>query len=191
MTEQTRNEIVRRWRAGASMRRIARELGLARNTVSLALRQVEGRRAGDGSGPERRPCLLDPYEPVIRELLARYPDLNATTAPGGAAAAGLHRRLHRGPPAAPRTAPHGPAGPGDPLRDRPGSPGPDGLLPLSTSTSPAKAAAACTPSATCWATRAASTSASSSPRTSPPPCASTSAPSSTWAGSRRPASTTT
>jgi transposase len=77
MTEQTRNEIVRRWRAGASIRRIARELGLARNTVSLALRRVEARRAGDGSGPERRPCLLDPYEPVIDELLARYPDLNA------------------------------------------------------------------------------------------------------------------
>jgi transposase len=77
MTEQTRNEIVRRWRAGASIRRIARELGLARNTVGLALRRVEARRAGDGSGPERRPCLLDPYEPVIGELLARYPDLNA------------------------------------------------------------------------------------------------------------------
>jgi transposase len=77
MTELARNEIVRRWRAGASMRRIACELGLARNTVSLALRQVEARRAGDGSGPERRPCLLDPYEPVIAELLARYPDLNA------------------------------------------------------------------------------------------------------------------
>ncbi len=77
MTEQTRNEIVRRWRAGASMRRIACELGLARNTVRSALRQVEARRAGDGSGPERRPCLLDPYEPVIAELLGRYPDLNA------------------------------------------------------------------------------------------------------------------
>jgi len=78
MTEQTRNEIVRRWRAGASMRQIARELGLARNTVSLALRRVEARRAGDGSGPERRPCLLDPYDAHVRDLLARYPDLNAT-----------------------------------------------------------------------------------------------------------------
>jgi transposase len=79
MNELTRNEIVRRFRAGASMRRIARELGLARNTVTQVLRQVEGRRAGD-DGPElqRRPCLLDPFEPVIGELLARYPDLNAT-----------------------------------------------------------------------------------------------------------------
>ena len=79
MNELTRNEIVRRFRAGASMRRIARELGLARNTVTQALRQVEGRRGGDdGPGPKRRPSLLDPFEPVLGELLARYPDLNAT-----------------------------------------------------------------------------------------------------------------
>jgi transposase len=77
MNEQKRNEIVSRWRAGASIRRIARELRLARNTVSQALGQVEARRAGDGSAPKRRPHRLDPYEPVIRELLARYPDLNA------------------------------------------------------------------------------------------------------------------
>jgi transposase len=77
MTELTRNEIVRRFRAGASIRRIARELGLARNTVSQALSQVEARRTGAGSTSRRRPCLLDSYEPVVRELLARYPDLNA------------------------------------------------------------------------------------------------------------------
>jgi transposase len=77
MTEQTRNEIVRRWRAGASIRRIARELGLARNTVSGALGRVEAGRAGDSARPARRPCLLDPYEPVVKELLACYPDLNA------------------------------------------------------------------------------------------------------------------
>jgi transposase len=78
MTELTRNEIVRRYRAGASMRRIARELGLARNTVRQALRAIEARRAGDRPDPQRRPCLLDPYEPVIGELLTRYPELNAT-----------------------------------------------------------------------------------------------------------------
>ena len=63
---------------GWGAKRIARELGLARNTVSLTLRRVEARRAGDGSGPERRPCLLDPYDAHVRDLLARYPDLNAT-----------------------------------------------------------------------------------------------------------------
>ena len=34
MNEQRRNEIVSRWRAGASIRQIARELTLARNTMS-------------------------------------------------------------------------------------------------------------------------------------------------------------
>jgi transposase len=77
MNEPKRNEIVSRWRAGASIRRIARELRLARNTVRQALRQVEARRAGDGSTPKRRPCLLDRFETDVRDLLARYPDLNA------------------------------------------------------------------------------------------------------------------
>ncbi len=33
MNEQKRNEIISRWRADASIRQIARDLGLARNTV--------------------------------------------------------------------------------------------------------------------------------------------------------------
>jgi transposase len=77
MTELTRDEIIRRWHAGSSIRRIARELGLARNTISRVLRQVEARRAGTASPPLRRPSRLDPYEPVIAELLGRYPDLTA------------------------------------------------------------------------------------------------------------------
>jgi transposase len=77
MTELTRNEIIRRWHAGSSIRRIAHELGLARNTVSRVLRQVEAQRAGTTSPPLRRPSRLDPYEPVITELLGRYPALTA------------------------------------------------------------------------------------------------------------------
>jgi transposase len=79
MTESKRNEIVSRWRAGSSIRRIARELGLSRNTVSRALAQIEARRAGgpDGSPSRRRPSRLDPYLAVIKELLGRYPDLTA------------------------------------------------------------------------------------------------------------------
>ena len=46
MNEPTRNEIIRRWHAGASIRRIARELGLARNTVSRVLAEIEAQRAG-------------------------------------------------------------------------------------------------------------------------------------------------
>jgi transposase len=77
MTEQKRNEIVSRWRAGESMRRIARELGVARNTVSGVLAQVEARRSSVAAPSRRRKSLLDPYEPIIEELLGRYPQLTA------------------------------------------------------------------------------------------------------------------
>ena len=80
MTEQKRNEIVTRWRGGASIRRIASDLGLARNTVSGVLAQVQARRAGgDAAAPSRRRSRqLDRYESVLQELLGRYPDLTAT-----------------------------------------------------------------------------------------------------------------
>jgi transposase len=80
MTEQKRNEIVSRFKAGASIRRIARDLGLARNTVSGVLAQVQAQWTGtDTSRPSRkRPRQLDQYEPVLQELLGRYPDLTAT-----------------------------------------------------------------------------------------------------------------
>ena len=76
MTEPKRNEIVTRWRAGSSIRQIGRELGLARNTVSRVLAQIEARRAGgpDGSPTRRRPSRLDPYEPVIRNCWADIPN---------------------------------------------------------------------------------------------------------------------
>jgi transposase len=79
MTEQKRNEIISRWRADASIRQIARSLGMSRNTVSRVLAQIQARRAGDpdGSPSQRRPSRLDPYQQVILELLSRYPDLTA------------------------------------------------------------------------------------------------------------------
>jgi transposase len=79
MTEQKRNEIVSRFRAGASIRRIARDLGLARNTVSGVLAQVQAQWAGtDTPMPSRkRSRQLDQYEPALQELLGRYPDLTA------------------------------------------------------------------------------------------------------------------
>src|SRR5437763_7915642 len=79
MTEQKRNEIVSRFRAGASIRQIARDLGLARNTVSCALAQVQARWAGADIAPSSpmKSRSLDHYEPVIRELLGRYPELTA------------------------------------------------------------------------------------------------------------------
>ncbi len=57
------------------MRQIARELGLARNTVSRVLVGIDTQRAGKASTSLRRPSQLDRYEPVILELLGRYPDL--------------------------------------------------------------------------------------------------------------------
>ena len=79
MTEPKRNEIISRWRSGSSIRRIARELKLSRNTVSRVLEEIEARRAGgpDGLPTRRRPSRLDPYLPIIKELLDRYPDLTA------------------------------------------------------------------------------------------------------------------
>jgi transposase len=75
MNEQKRNEIVSRWRAGGSIRQIARDLTLARNTVSRVLASINTQRAGTAPTSFRRPSQLDPYEPVILELLSRYPDL--------------------------------------------------------------------------------------------------------------------
>jgi transposase len=79
MNQSQRNEIIARWQAGSSIRQIARELRLARNTVSTVLAQVQAQRAGvlDSSSSRRRSSRLDPYEPAIRDLLGRYPDLTA------------------------------------------------------------------------------------------------------------------
>ena len=78
MTEPKRNEIISRWRAGSSIRKIARDMGMARSTVSGVLKEIEAQRAGhEGSPTRRRPSRLDPYEPFIQELLGRYPDLTA------------------------------------------------------------------------------------------------------------------
>ena len=77
MTEQKRNEIISRWRAGESIRRIARHLRLGRHTVSQVLSQIQAQRAGNGSPARKRPCRLDPYQPAIEELLGRYPELTA------------------------------------------------------------------------------------------------------------------
>src|SRR5262245_60624222 len=78
MNEATRNEITRRWRGGASIRQIARDLHLARNTVSRVLAEVTAQRAGAAAAAPRRPSLLDAFDPLLQELLGRYPDLTAT-----------------------------------------------------------------------------------------------------------------
>jgi transposase len=80
MNEEIRNEIVRRRQGGASLRRIAKDLGMARETVQGVIRRWEAERAGQGSSaslpvPVRRPSLVDPFNDTVLQLLQRYPDI--------------------------------------------------------------------------------------------------------------------
>jgi transposase len=76
MNEELRHEIVRRRQGGASLRRIARDLGVARETVQNVIRRWEAERAGAGAPSRpRRPSRVDPFEGMIRQLLERYPNI--------------------------------------------------------------------------------------------------------------------
>ncbi|MGA8498879.1 MAG: IS21 family transposase, partial [Xanthobacteraceae bacterium] len=83
MNEAMRNAIVERRQAKASVRGIARALGISRQSVQRVLDQVAAERAGQAQASnlppasKRRQSQLDAYEPVLRELLARYPDMTA------------------------------------------------------------------------------------------------------------------
>ena len=77
MNDTLISKIVVLFHGGASVRRIARSLGVSRRTVAKALKQIEQAR---GEGATLRPkaqrgSLLDAYEPMIVDLLARYPDI--------------------------------------------------------------------------------------------------------------------
>jgi transposase len=80
MNEELRNEIIRRRQGRASLRQIARDLGVARDTVQSVVRQWEAERRGSAAAnaapvPARRPSLVDPYAGTIQQLLQRYPDI--------------------------------------------------------------------------------------------------------------------
>ncbi|WP_051471265.1 LuxR C-terminal-related transcriptional regulator [Patulibacter minatonensis] len=60
--------------SGVSIKGIARELGMARNTVRKALAATDP----PADGRRQRPSALDPLEPRIAALLQRDPDLPAT-----------------------------------------------------------------------------------------------------------------
>ena len=77
MNEEIRHEIVRRRQGGASIRRIASDLNVARDTVQSVIRRWEAGRAGQGSSAPatRRPSLVDPFHDTIKQLLERYPEI--------------------------------------------------------------------------------------------------------------------
>jgi transposase len=82
MNEALRLEIVQRHQQGVSQRAIARQLGISRGTVIRVLARLQAQRDGlDSSSPRpRRRGLLDEYEPILKELLARYPNLTVERA---------------------------------------------------------------------------------------------------------------
>jgi transposase len=77
MTPELLQKIVALHHGGASVRRIARSLGVGRRTVDKALAQVEQARDGGATSRPKvaRSSLLDAYEPAIHDLLARYPGI--------------------------------------------------------------------------------------------------------------------
>jgi transposase len=62
---------------------IAKELGISRGAVGRVLAQVQAQRQGEGQAvpkPKQRPSIIDEYEPILKELLARYPNLTGERA---------------------------------------------------------------------------------------------------------------
>ena len=76
MRESTRNEIIRLHYGGASQRRIAKLLGVARKSVARVLVGHEIHRAEPVEVERpRRPSVLDPFSDHIAQLLERYPNI--------------------------------------------------------------------------------------------------------------------
>ena len=85
MDEALRHEIVQRHQAGASLRSIAKDLGISRGAVARALARVQAQRDGQaaplpGPQPRARQSIVDPFEPLLKELLAKYPNLTVERA---------------------------------------------------------------------------------------------------------------
>ena len=82
MNEALRHEIVQQHQAGLSQRAIAHALGISRKVVRNVLARLQAQR--DGEAPSlprpRRGSIIDAYEPILKELLARYPNLTVERA---------------------------------------------------------------------------------------------------------------
>jgi transposase len=78
MTEAMRHEIVQRRQSGMSLRAIAEELGMSRGAVYRARACVQAQRDGRTAPSLRarkRGSIIDRFEPILQELLAKYPNL--------------------------------------------------------------------------------------------------------------------
>ena len=82
MNEALRHEIVQRWQTGMAARAIARELGIARGSVRRVLARVQAERHGtaDKKPRSRRASIVDPFVPILQELLSTYPNLTVERA---------------------------------------------------------------------------------------------------------------
>jgi transposase len=83
MNEALRHEIVQRRQAGASQRSIAKDLGISRGAVTRALVRVQAQRdrvAAPLARPRARQSLVDPFEPILKELLGQYANLTVERA---------------------------------------------------------------------------------------------------------------
>jgi transposase len=78
MNDSTRNEIIRLWYGQASIRRIAKMLGINRKTAAQALKEHNDARNSASAVPaQQRGSLLDPFQDNITQLVERYPDITA------------------------------------------------------------------------------------------------------------------
>jgi len=80
MNEDLRNEVLRRWYGGQSMRGIAHDLHLSRKSVAGIVANHQQQRAHGVTGlpvpSEGRGSLVDSYEATLREYLGRYPNMS-------------------------------------------------------------------------------------------------------------------
>jgi transposase len=83
MTEEMRHEIAQRRQSGMSLRAIAEELGISRGAVYRALARVQAQRDGQAAPSpraRRRGSVVDAFEPILKELLTKYPNLTVERA---------------------------------------------------------------------------------------------------------------
>jgi transposase len=124
MNEAMRLEIVQRHQQGASVRSIAMALGISRGAVDRVLARVESQRTGSSpqrTRPRRRGSIIDEFEPLLKELLSRFPNLTGERALQELQAKGfagrytiVRERIKRlRPRAAPPPVPRFETGPGD------------------------------------------------------------------------------